>query len=119
MSLINGQQATYSDIKQGLQDCGGISRIAMWQLREANGNTRLGTNVTNEIGQKLRRKGIGYINQLGLGQYDEVRLYLISSPIGSIIEALDDLSPAADQILADASSCQSKLEMVREVVEVV
>lgn len=116
MNLIDGEQATYPSIKEALEHCGGISRIYMWQLRDANGNSKLGVNVNEEISKKLNRNGIGYWPALQLGQWETVRIYLKDYPIGQIIESLNEFTPESDQILSDAASCQLKLQAVRDAV---
>lgn len=117
MSLIEGEQANYNDIITALEDCGGVSRIRMWQLRVANGNDRLGVNVVADIARQLRRRNIGCIPTLtNQKHWDEVRIYLRRSSIGQLIEAIHSMTDEADETLQAAASCTETMDRIKELI---
>ncbi|GAA4283040.1 hypothetical protein GCM10022261_05710 [Brevibacterium daeguense] len=83
--------ATYEELRQQVQESGGVLTVEAWVLREAQGAGRLTRGINEAICDSLAANGMGAIphtpdlmptNQEGL-----VRLYTKDSPVGKVLEA--------------------------------
>jgi hypothetical protein len=98
----------------------GVATFQMWQLRDALGYSRLGPIVTSEISQELDRRGVGHLpDELGLGQYEKVRLYLRSSSVGKWLDTASKPGYDMDVKLREAFSNSSLeiLDAIRKLVK--
>ena len=101
------------------EEAGGVATFRSWQLRDAIGYSRLGSNVVSEISEELDRRGIGHVPaKLGLNQYDEARLYLRSSPIGKFLDMASKPGYSGDAELRNALSDGSReiLEKIKRML---
>lgn len=82
---------TFDDIKQEVEDNGGVITLQAWELREAQGAGRLTDRINGEISESLRRRGLGHVpfypEDLPTSQYENVRVYDATSALGKVIEA--------------------------------
>src|SRR5271170_7360018 len=76
-------------LKKEIMAAGGMTTgYSMPALVNACGFTRLGKHVPDAVSQKLRAAGIGHIPTVLPQKHIWVRVYVITSPIGQIIESI-------------------------------
>lgn len=116
------QSEEYDDLEElvtAVEANNGVLTVQAWQVRDAYGAERLGSQVRTNISRELRGRGLGhYPKQLPDRQREEVRLYQVASPAGAIIEAAMTPGTAADVKLRDAAGtgAEAILDKVRELV---
>lgn len=108
---------TYDEIREELNRCGGVLTIDMGKLRDAHRARKLGVLVREGISKELRSRGINHM-ELPSYQEDTVRIWLMGSPAGDLIEAVLRASPDSDQRIRDAvqSDAAETLAKIRELV---
>ena len=110
---------TYDELRDEVRNQGGVLTVDMGTLRDAHGAGKLGVNVRLNITKELRGQGLNHIGEYLPTYQDElVRLYLMGSPAGDLIESVLNISKSADQAIRDAvqSDAADVLEKVRELV---
>ncbi|MFJ5122248.1 hypothetical protein [Kitasatospora sp. NPDC088548] len=110
---------SYDDLREAVLADDGLHTVDMGTLRDIQGAGRLGVHVRDAITRSLQSHGMGHIpGELPSNQYDEVRLYLLGSPIGDIIKAVLSPSAKGDDALraVNASEAQDQLRRIREIV---
>lgn len=105
-------------LKKDVLKAGGMtSGITMWGLRSACGFERLGKNVPDAVSQKLHAAGIGHIPTVLSQKTITVRIYIVASPIGQLIESV--LTPNADNdenLLVLVDGAAKKLAQIKEIL---
>lgn len=109
----------YEDIRGEIADHGDVASVDMARLRDVHGAGKLGKHVRANISKELRSHGIGhYPPELPIYQHEVVRLYLIGTPAGDLIEAVLNVSADADGAIRNAVQNDSAaiVEKIRELV---
>jgi hypothetical protein len=109
----------YEGLRDSVRANGGLHTVDMGTLRDIQGAGRLGVHVRDAITHSLESHGMGHIpGELPSNQYDEVRLYLLGSPIADIVKAVLSPSSKGDEALRGMGSfeAQERLRQVREIV---
>ena len=81
-------------------------KVTALDLRDADGAKRLGANVRERIASQLEGHGIGFFpgSELPDGQYNEVYLYRIDSPLGVLVRAVTKPTERGIKALTAAAS---------------
>lgn len=101
------------------EEADGVATFKMWQLRDALGYSKLGSNVVAELSEELDNRGIGHVpTELGISRHDEARLYLRSTPIGKLLDMALKPGYSGDSRLRESLSDAShdKLEKIRRIL---
>jgi hypothetical protein len=110
---------TYDELRQQVAERGGVLTVKMGTLRDAHGAGKLGSTVRENITKELRSRGLNHCyEELPSYQDDLVRIWLMGTPAGDLIEAVHNESPSTDQAVRDAieSDAADILDKVRELV---
>lgn len=110
---------TYDELRQEVEDSGGVKTVDMGTLRDAHGAGKLGSTVRANITKELRSRGMNHSSgDLPSYQHEMVRIWLMGSPAGDLIEAVLNETQDADQIIRDAveTNASDTLDKVRELV---
>ena len=115
------QREPMEKIKAEIEAAGCIKRYEMWRLRDAAGWGKLGSRVVVDIANELEANGIGYLpaNQtLPTDQNRVVSLYIKSSPLGRLVQAVLEPSKNGDERLREAGSSDAAqvVERIRSLV---
>lgn len=98
----------------------GLIRTYMEHLRNLENAGKLGSNIRETISKRLRQYGIGHLpaDELPRYQEEEVRLYLLDSTIGRVINAVLDPSLAGDRLLRqlDNTKARETLHQIRSLI---
>ncbi|MCD5422683.1 hypothetical protein LRS71_24545 [Rhodococcus pyridinivorans] len=79
----------YDDLRKAVDDSNGPLKVEMRVLKRIDGAGRLGSSVLSTMSAALANNGIGHLPpELPSSQDEDVRLYLISSPLGDVITAV-------------------------------
>lgn len=106
-------------VKQVDED--GICVVALYDLRNMAGYSRLGTRVLAELSQLLRDHGLGYFPARVIDDNeaprfsDEVRVYKQNSSIGTIVSAVQHPTETKDEYLLEVA--ESKESVAAETLE--
>jgi hypothetical protein len=109
----------YEELRESVAVNGGLHTIEMGTLRDIQGAGRLGIHVRDAITRSLESHGMGHFpGELPANQYDDVRLYLLGSPIADIVKAVLSPSIKGDEALRTVanSEAQEQLRQIREIV---
>lgn len=86
----------------------GVITVTVRELRDKiTGYSRTGSNVWRDIERELNGSGIGVFGKSPVpphSQSEKVRLYLIDSPVGRIIDAVQSPTRTGDQRLKELST---------------
>lgn len=110
---------TYDELRNKVSEQGGVLTVTMGTLRDAHGAGKLGSTVRENITKELRSRGLNHAyEELPSYQSDKVRLWLMGTPAGDLIEAVYNESAGTDKMIRDAvqSDAADVLEKVRELV---
>jgi hypothetical protein len=114
---------SWVELKKEIETDGDIKVVYAWQLRDAAGWAKLGPNVIVDIANQLEANDLGTLprgERLPLNQNAPVRVYVKSSRLGNVIEAV--LSPSAKgddllrEVCSDSNDAAAVLERVRSIV---
>lgn len=79
----------WKEIKNQVEQNGGVATVAMEKLRNAHGSAKSGKHVRTEISKQLNEIGLGHIpEQLPAYQDELVRLYKRGTPVGNLIDTV-------------------------------
>jgi len=121
MDISEREFSDLDEVRHFLDDeAEGVGTFEMWQLRDAMGYSKLGSNVVDEISEELNRRGIGHVPEdLGLSQYDKARLYLRSTPIGKFLDMAIAPSYEGDIKLRESETDASReiLDKIRRILK--
>ncbi|MFD8478223.1 hypothetical protein [Kitasatospora sp. NPDC059673] len=68
---------------------GGVSRVAMWLLRDLEEKGRLGVHVRSAISRRLDGLGLAHLPaELPSDQYDIITVYRRGTPAATVIDAI-------------------------------
>ncbi|MEV6007347.1 hypothetical protein AB0M29_11115 [Streptomyces sp. NPDC051976] len=111
--------SAFDSLRGEVEGNGGLHVVDMGTLRQLQGAGRLGVHVRDAITRALESHGMGHIpGELPSNQYDEVRLYLLGSPIADIVKAVLSPNAKGDEALRSVgtSEAQEQLRQIREIV---
>lgn len=100
-------------------ECDGIATLEAWQVRDAYGVQRLGSEVRRNITQALKGHGIAHLPaQFPDRAHTKVRIYKMNSAAAGLIEAVLTVGENEDQRLREAAggSAEEILGRIRELV---
>ena len=111
----------FEDLREEIAAEGGIKQVPMWKLRDAAGWDRLGVNVVKDISNKMRRAGLATLPAMDVLPYTQeaqVRVYVVDSRVGQVIDAVLEPTRAGDQLLKEIGmdDAADVLDAVRELV---
>ena len=107
------------DLRTTVVVAGGLQKTTMGTLKKIDGAGRLGVHVRNSISRTLQSHGLAHLpRELPPNQDDDVRLYLLGTPIADLIEAVLTPSDRGDETLRSVggSEAQEQLRRIREIV---
>lgn len=108
---------SYKQLRDELDQRGGVATVEMTALRQVQGADRLGAQVRGAIIEELRKVGVSHAGEFPQYSEERVRLYVKDSPIGHAISALDEPGEQADERLRELTGgAQRKLEQIRSIV---
>lgn len=80
---------SWDDLRQAVEDHGGVLRIYMSALRALQNAGRLGINVRTDISRRLAGVGLSHLPaDLPSYQDNEVVLYQLGTPAADVVEAV-------------------------------
>lgn len=109
----------YEDLRRFVDQLGDVATVSMVLLRDLHGAGKLGIHVRAGISNELKKVGLAHgAGELPGYQYDAVRIYVMGSAAGQLIEAVLQLSPDLDERIREAANNTSTeiLTKVRELV---
>ena len=114
--------ATYEEVRDAVEDAGGVLRVVMWLLRDIEQAGRLGVHVRASISRRLDGLGLAHLPaDIPSEQNAIITLYKRGTPAAAVIDAVyrDGSSKAAEVALRrlNTSRDTEKLQVVTEKVE--
>jgi hypothetical protein len=110
----------YDQLREKVRENNGVLTVKMGTLRDAHGAGKLGVNVRANITKELRSRGLSHAHgdELPAYQEDPVRIWLMGTPAGDLIEAVHNESADSDSAIRSAveSDAADVLAKVRELV---
>ncbi|ONM49554.1 hypothetical protein [Nocardia donostiensis] len=109
---------SYSELRSAVEDAS-VYTTTMETLKGIQAAGRLGIHVRSAISRALASHGIGHLPpDLPPNQDDEVRLYLLGTPIADVVSAVLSPSERGDATLRSVASsdAQEKLVQIRDIV---
>lgn len=114
---------TLDEIREEVENRGGVYTVTMTVLREAAGYKRLRVNVRGEISWELARLGIAHVPQELPNEHTTlVRLYLRGTPVAELIE--EAITPGEAQDRAIVQRCTQSgpnyariIEKIRDLID--
>jgi hypothetical protein len=112
----------YEEIKSAVEEHGGVTTLSMADLRDAEGAGRLTRGINERISKALERRGLGHVpykaEDLSTSQWDEVRIFDRTSPIGKVIEAAHQVGEDFDKELREAVAGEASdmLDQIRAIL---
>ncbi len=109
----------YDELRQKVADNSGVVTVNMGTLRDAHNAGKLGIHVRSNISKELRSRGLNHApEELPANQHERVRLWLMGTPAGDLIEGVLKIDPNTDTKIREAaeSDATDVLEKVRELV---
>ena len=106
-------------VKDAVEEHGGILTVRMLALREAHGAERLGSLVRDEIATRLQQLGLAYQpDPLPRYQEEEARLYTRDGKVAELINAARQVGPRHDAVLRQAAGNTSAeiIDRIRELI---
>jgi len=121
MEMMMMSDDPWGDLKAEIDAAGGIKVMYMWQFRDASGWMKLGPQVIIDVARKMSDQDIGtlpYGEPLPMyGDY-QVRVFLTTSRVGRMIDAVVSPSAKGDALLREIGADDSAevLERVRQMI---
>ncbi|AWG97387.1 hypothetical protein D092_18055 [Rhodococcus ruber Chol-4] len=109
---------SYRALREAVEEAG-VYTTSMDTLKTIQSAGRLGVHVRSAISRALASQGIGHLPpELPANQVDEVRLYLLGTPIADVVSAVLAPDERGDAILKAIGSAdaQEKLLQIREII---
>ena len=108
-------------LREEIEARGGLARLPMWRLRDAAGWDRLGVNVVKDIANKMARAGLATLPTVDILPYSQdavVRIYVVDSRVGQVVDAVTKPSRKGDDLLREIGmdDAADVLNAVRELV---
>ncbi|MGM8929962.1 hypothetical protein [Salinicola halophyticus] len=116
------QMPTWEEIKGRVEEQGNVCTVAMEELREAYGASRLGVHVISDISRALAGVGLGHVPEdLPNYQHEQVRLYKKGTKVGEFIDTVLSPGEQNDKKLTEQFDDQQTdyAEIVRKVRDLV
>ena len=80
---------SWDELRKAVENCGGVLRVHMGQLKALIDAGRLGINVRNDISRRLAGVGLGHLPaELPAYQENEVVIYQLGTQAADVIEAV-------------------------------
>lgn len=116
------QVETWEELRQAVEEAGGVLRVVMWLLRDLEQAGRLGVHVRASISRRLDGLGLAHLPaEIPGEQYAVITLYKRGTPAAAIVDAVfrDGSSRAAEVALRrmNTSRDAEKLQVITEKVE--
>jgi hypothetical protein len=113
---------SWEDLRQSVEEAGGVLRVVMWLLRDLEQAGRLGVHVRASISRRLDGLGLAHLPADIPGeQYAVITLYKRGTPAAAVVDAVfrDGSSKAAEVALRrmNTSRDAEKLQVITEKVE--
>ena len=114
---------SFDDIRKHVADEGGVATFEAWELRDALQAGRLTRRINGMISETLRSYGLGHVpidpEDLPTNQYESVRVYDATLPVGKAIEAAHTPGEANDRLLKESIKGDAAriLAQIRALVE--
>lgn len=109
---------SYIELRSAVEEAG-VYTTSMDTLKTIQSAGRLGVHVRSAISRALESHGIGHLPpELPVNQVDEVRLYLLGTPIADVVSAVLKPNTRGDAMLRSIGSAdaEEKLLQIREIV---
>ena len=107
----------WEQVRDRVENCGGVWKTSMRDLRNAHGRQKLGRHVRAGIGWQLRGQGLAhYPTELPGYQDGLVWIYAEGSPFANRINAILDPSEETAEQLSRWMGAEAALANVRELV---
>jgi hypothetical protein len=113
------QFKTMPELNAAVEANGDVATVMMWQVRDAYGQERLGTQVRTGIEKALAKLGLGhYPVAIPTYQDEPVRIYKKGTEAADLIEAVLSVDEDTDAVIRDAvgGDAAATLEKVKELV---
>ncbi len=116
------ESATWDEIKDEVDENGGVITVYAWRLREAQGAGRLTLRINGQISDSLAARGLGHVPfevaKLPTNQNDLVRIYDRTKPLGKVIESAHVPGDDHDERLREAINDEA-VDILRQVRDLV
>lgn len=113
------EYSTYEQIKDAVNEGGGVVTVYAASLRDAEGAGRLTTGINEKISRSLAARGLGHVpyrpEDLPTSQWSNVRIFDKTSPLGTFILAAHEVGEEKDEALRGSvdSEASALLDQVR------
>lgn len=112
----------YQDLRKAVENHGGMVKIGMTVLKHIDGAGRLGPGVLATMSTSLATHGVGHLPpELPNSQDEQVRLYLIDSPLGDVVTAVLNPNDQRDATLRSIGATGigvHALEQIRQIRQI-
>lgn len=116
------ENGTWDEIKDEVDENGGVITVYAWRLREAQGAGRLTLRINGQISDSLAARGLGHVPfevaELPTNQNDLVRIYDRTKPLGKVIESAHMPGDDHDERLREAINDEA-VDILRQVRDLV
>ncbi len=110
----------WSELRQRVEDEGGVTTVTMAELRDIHQVRKLGVHVRENISKQLGSEGLGHIpSELPPNQENEVRLYRLGTAIAELCGAVTNPGAANDAKIRSAvgNGGPSLIDRLKELIE--
>lgn len=111
--------STYDELRDAVEESGGLHLIQMAVLRDIRGAGRLSTGICAAISDDLAAHGMGHLPaELPTAQWAEARIYRLGTPIAAVVSAVLNPSAAGDKSLRSLAQDDPRriLQQIRALV---
>lgn len=114
---------SFEQIKKDVANAGGVLTFEAWELRDALEAGRLTRRINGMISEVLRSYGLGHVpidpDDLPTNQYELVRVYDATLPVGKAIAAAHLPGKENDRLLMESieGNAAQILDQIRALVE--
>ena len=114
-----GEPNSYDEIKEHVEHGKGVATVYAASLRDAEGAGRLTSSINVKISRSLEQRGLGHVpfaaSALPTSQWDLVRVFDKTSPLGQVLLAAHTVGEDSDERLRETVDGQAAvlLDQVR------
>ena len=112
---------TYSELREKVEQNGGVFTVEMRTLRQIHGAERLGINVRENITRELAGHGLAHFpRRLPEFQDQYARIYKQGTPAAELILAVLEADPQKDSVIRKViggNGADDTLRKIRELLE--
>lgn len=115
--------SSFEEVRKSVAAAGGVETFEAWELRDALEAGRLTRRINGMISETLRSYGLGHVpfdpDDLPTNQYELVRVYDATLPVGKAIEAAHKPGQENDRLLKESvkGDAAQILAQIRALVE--